>query len=100
MSFHEDVARDNRKTFLNPREFARARCVGGREILCDLYEASPATNSDEMGLSAATYRLFAATDDLPPLRIGDDLQIDDQLWNIIAYREDGGMTNVTLTRIS
>lgn len=101
MSFQDAVARDNRKVFLAPskKEFARVRCVSGKDIPCDLEETKEATIESD-GVSLAEYNLFAAYEDLPPLRVGETLVIDEQAWGILSFRVDGGIANVHIARRS
>lgn len=102
MSFQDAVARDNRKVFLSPgkKEFAGVRCIAGKPVDCDLWEAKPATILDDGSQSYAEYDLMAVYADLPPLRVGENIVIDDQIWGILSFRVDGGMAVVHIARRS
>lgn len=98
MSLKDDMLRDIDETFLNEDEFAETRTVAGRKIKCVLYEDSPTSGTDEMGVAQYSYTLQAKAADIPTLRAGDTLRVDGTIWAVIDISTEFGMSIVKLSK--
>ena len=96
MSLKDDIAADI-DSFLDLSEFAALHVVEGREINAVLYDESIVVQDREYSLTETQWTLQARTTDLPKNgEAGDALDIDGILYTVDTWREEMGMSVITL----
>lgn len=99
MSFKDTVEDDRNSVFLSLSEFGEKLPVDGKPVRAVLDERERGDRDLEMGLPSDGMRLFARTEDLPRRRNpGETLEVRGRSYSVVDWREDMGVSEVTLVR--
>ena len=98
MSLKSDMAVDISEVFLNTEDFGDVHVVDGNEIVAVFYDEEIQPNDPEFGLVSKKWTLQASSADMPPPRKpGATLEIDDRVNLVETWREELGMSVVSLS---
>lgn len=98
MSLKADMNADISEVFLSLEDFGERHVVDGKEIIAVFYDEELIPGNQDYGLTVKKRTLQAATADMPqPQEAGSTLEVDDRVYLVAAWREELGMSVVSLT---
>lgn len=99
MGFKDGVEADRLGVFLDLDEFGETVRIGGHEVRAVIDERMRGDRDLEMGLPSDGMRIFARTEDVPRRRNpGETLDVSGRSYSVVDWREDMGVSEITVVR--
>ena len=98
MSLKADMNADISEVFLNLEDFRERLVVDGKEIIAVFYDGELMPGNLDYVLSFKKLTLQAGSADMQqPQEAGSTLEVDDRVYLVATWREELGMSVVSLT---